>query len=123
MERNAMPTTLVSIYDRLPAADNARNELLACGFDIDAVHLSAQEDEAGAMKSNFTVGNPDRATGEKRGRFGPDKDNQTYARGYAHPRQHAEILLTVDAADEQQSRKAIDILHRYGAIRIDQNMH
>lgn len=118
-----MATTLISVYDRLPAADNARNELLACGFDIDAIHLSAQEDEAGAMKSNFTVGNSDRTVGEKRGRFGSDKDNQTYARDYAHSRQHAEILLTIDAADEQQSRKAIDILHRFGAIRIDQNMH
>jgi len=118
-----MPTTLVSIYDRFPAADNARSELLAAGFDIDAVHLTAQEDEAGAMKSNFTVGNPDRNINDKRAKFGPDQDSQTYARGYAHPRQHAEILLTVDAEDEQQSKKAADILHRYGAIRIQQNIH
>lgn len=116
-----MSTTLVSIYDRFPAADHARNELLASGFDIDCVHLSAQEDEAGAMKSNFTVGNPDRKPGEKRDKFGPDKDNQTYARGYAHPQQHAEILLTVDAENEQQTQQAATILQRCGAVRIDRH--
>lgn len=116
-----MSTTLVSIYDRFPAADNARNELLASGFDNDCVHLSAQEDEAGAMKGNFTVGNPDRNLGEKRNKFGPDKDNQTYARSYAHPQQHAAILLTVDAENEQQTERAATILHRCGAVRINRH--
>jgi hypothetical protein len=116
-----MPTTLVSVYDRFHDADKARDELLSFGFDIDHVHLRAQEDEAGAMKSNFTVGNPDRNFGDARGKFGPDKDNQTYARGYAHPQQHAEILLTVDAEDTQQAQQAATILHRCGAIRIEQN--
>lgn len=116
-----MPTTLVSIYDRLPAADKARSELLASGFDIDSVHLTAQEDEAGALKSNFTVGNPDRSLRNNRNKFGPDEDNQTYARGYANPQQHAGILLTVDTKNEQQSQRASDILHRCGAIRIEQN--
>jgi hypothetical protein len=116
-----MPTTLVSVYDRFPDADKARNELLAFGFDIDHVHLRAQEDEAGAMKGNFTVGNPDRNLDNDRSKFGPDKDNQTYARGYAHPQQHAEILLTVDAENTQQIQQAATILHRCGAIRIEQN--
>jgi hypothetical protein len=123
MKRNIMPTTLVSVYDRFPAADHARNELLASGFDIDCVHLTAQGDEAGAMKSNFTVGNPDRDIRDARPKFGADRDNQTYARGYANPQQHAAILLTVDAQDNLQSEQAADILHRCGAIRIEQNPH
>lgn len=104
-----MATTLVSVYDRLPAADRARSELLACGFAADHVHLVAKEDEAGAMKGNFSVGNID-----------PNKNNDTYARDYANPQQHAEILLTVDAEGEQQSQQALDILQRCGALRVDQ---
>jgi hypothetical protein len=115
-----MPTTLISVYDRLPAADHARNELLASGFDIDCVHLSAQEDEAGAMKSNFTVGNPDRPINQRE-RFGPDNDDQTYARSYAGPQRHAEILLTVDAKSDEQTRRAADILQRCGAVRVDRH--
>jgi hypothetical protein len=118
-ERNAMTQTLVSTYSQLTAANRARDELLASGFDMDCVHLSAQEDEAGAMKSNFSVGNPDHNLNEGFKEFGPDEDQQTYANSYADPQRVAEILLTVDTQDEQQTQQAADILKRCGAVRID----
>jgi hypothetical protein len=115
-----MPATLVSVYDRLPAAAHARDELLACGFDIDAVHLNAREDEAGAMKSNFTVGNSTPGLNQPSDKFGPDKDQETYANGYADPKRYAEILLTVDTMSDQQTQRATDILQRCGAVRVEQ---
>lgn len=114
-----MTQTLVSTYSQLTAANRARDELLASGFDIDCVHLSAKEDEAGGMNSNFTVGNPEHDLSEGFKEFGPDEDQQTYANSYADPRRPAEILLTVDAQDEQQTKQAADILQRCGAVRID----
>lgn len=114
-----MPNTLVSTYSQLTAANQARNELLASGFDIDAVHVIAKEDEAGGMNSNFTVGNPQHNPSNGLKEFGPDEDQQTYANSYADPQRPAEIMLTVDAQNEQQTQQAADILKRCGAVRID----
>jgi hypothetical protein len=114
-----MATTLISVYDHLSAADQARDELLASGFAADCVHLVAQENEAGPVKGNFTVGDAGRDRDKKRGLFGAGNNDEVYARDYANPQYRAEIMLTVDAEDEQQSRMAADIMHRYGAVRVD----
>lgn len=114
-----MATTLISVYDHLSSADQARDELLACGFGADCIHLEAQENEAGPVKGNFTVGDAGRERDKQTAPFHVRNNDEVYARDFARPEQRGEILLTVDAQDERQSRQAADILHRHGAVRID----
>lgn len=116
-----MATTLISIYDHLTNADQARDELLASGFAADCIHLDARETEAGPVKGNFTVGDAGKDRDNKPGLIFASNNDEVYDRDFANVEFRAEIMLTVDAQDDQQSRQAADILHRYGAIRIDQN--
>jgi hypothetical protein len=73
------------------------------------------------VKGNFTVGDAGKDRDKKPGRFFASNNDEVYNRDYANPQYRAEIMLTVDAQDEQQCRQAADILHRYGAVRVDQN--
>lgn len=116
-----MATTLISIYDHLATADQAREELLASGFPADCIHLDARETEAGPAKGNFTVGDAGRDREKKRGMVFSSNNDEVYNRDYANAEYRAEIMLTVDAQDDKQSQKAADILHRHGAIRIDRS--
>lgn len=116
-----MSMTVVSVYDRLPDAEGARTALLEAGFDAASVHLTAHEDEAGAMKSNFTVGNSDTGLNDDSGLFDAGKDNDTYAHDYADPKRPGSITLIVDASDDRQSKMASDILQRHGATRVAAN--
>lgn len=115
-----MATTLISLYDHLAAADQAREELLASGFSADCIQIVAQESEAGPVKGNFTVGDAGLDRENKPGLIFASNNDDVYNRDFANPEKRAEIMLTVDAQDEQQSRQASDILHRYGAVRVDQ---
>ncbi|TCS37749.1 hypothetical protein EDC30_10341 [Paucimonas lemoignei] len=116
-----MATTLISIYDHLATADLAREELLASGFPADCIHLDARETEAGPAKGNFTVGDAGKDRENKPGLIFASNNDEVYDRDYANAEYRAEIMLTVDAQDDQQSDKAADILHRHGAIRVDRS--
>jgi hypothetical protein len=114
-----MPHTLVSTYDNFPAAENARDALLASGFPSPNVFLSSQQDEAGPVAGNFILDVQDKEhgytdLGDTMGGQAKPADspmNQEAAKG-------ASYLLMVDADDPADLSRASDIVSRYGAVEV-----
>ncbi|WP_292932154.1 hypothetical protein [Noviherbaspirillum sp.] len=119
-----MANTLIRVFDSFSDAENARNQLLDAGFSADSVQLVSRDDEAGAMRGNFSVGNAPSTRGGISGLFSAssttpnDSFDQTYARDYANPEKYSNYLLTVDATDDEQQARAADIMRRFGASEI-----
>lgn len=105
-----MANTLVRVFERFSDAQNARNELLTCGFPPSDVQLTTNEDEAGPVQGNFTVG--DATDGSS------NSDKTSYERKYGNVVQRGVYMLTVDANEEDQLVRASDIMSRYGASSI-----
>jgi hypothetical protein len=103
-----MDKQIVRMFDNYDAAQRARSELLAEGFDDSHVRLKTQIDEAGPGESNFTVGNdPDVVGGE------------AYSRTFAPEGQQGHFLMMVEASDGAQAQRAAEICARYGATSGD----
>lgn len=100
-----MANTLVKSFDNFPAAEKARDALIASGFSSSSIQLSAREDEAGPAAGNFTVGD---ASGKER-----------YEDDYSRVVHRGNYLLLVDAEDDDQASRAADIAGRFGAIDVD----
>ncbi len=119
-----MTITVVRVYDNFVAADQARSELLRCGFCETNVELTIKEDEAGSVHGNVALAdnrNP------KPGFFGnwfrrrdsgslehEDQPDEVVQRGI--------YLLIVDAGDDMQHDRAADIMHQFGAFDIEQRI-
>ncbi len=102
-----MQNAVVRIFDVFERAQKAREALLAEGFGAGDILISIANDEAGPMQGNFTVGNsPVESVGH------------TYDRNYATPKQSAQCVLTVAAADAALAARADAILARHGARAI-----
>lgn len=99
-----MSATVVRIFDVLERAEQARQALLADGFDAAEVELSIVSDEAGPVEGNFTVGNNP-----------TESVRHTYQRNYANMRETAQCIVSVAAADSARAGMAASILARFGA--------
>jgi hypothetical protein len=100
-----MEKVIVGVFETCDSAEQAREALLVAGFERSRVALSALEDEAGAVKGNFAVGD---YTGEQ--------DDPVYERNFAHPRMRPDCMLTVTARDEAEAVRATEIMLLYGSI-------
>jgi hypothetical protein len=103
-----MNHAIVRVIDVFEHAEQARQALLAEGFDADAVEVNVASDEAGAVKGNFAVGNS--ASGSPR---------HTYRRNHATGPQHGHCIVTVAADDANAACNAAAILGRFGARDIE----
>jgi hypothetical protein len=99
-----MEKVIVRVFDAFSCAEQAREALLAAGFDRDQLELSVRRDEAGGTQGNFTVG---------------ESDDPVYERDFAHERVDGDCVLTVTARAEDDAARAADIMQRYGAIDPD----
>jgi hypothetical protein len=102
------PMEIVRIFENYEAAQQARSELLAAGFDDGHVQLKTQIDEAGPGRSNFTVGNDPKVVG-----------GEAYSRTFAPEGQEGHFLMMVEASDGDQAARAAQICDRYGATSGD----
>jgi len=112
-----MSKPLVSVYDTLASAENARNALLASGFSSDCVHLSSNEDEAGPVEGNFALEYKDADNDNDRSFLDSllDRDDINEGLGRQEVTWRGNYLLTVDAADEEQFNRASAITGKFGA--------
>jgi hypothetical protein len=100
-----MEQVIIRAFDSQAGAEQARDALLAAGFERSDLELCARQDEAGGTQGNFTVGDYD-----------GDADDPVYERNFARERVVGSFLLTVAARDPSGAQRAADILQRYGAI-------
>ena len=113
-----MPRALIRTFERYADAQQAREALLAAGFD-GRVELSVPDDEAGPLEGNFAVGNGRAASaGDARQPFTRPGDD-VYHRNFRHAPQRGMNLLIVQAEQDDEHERACAILDRYGAIDID----
>lgn len=98
-----MEQTLIYVFDDFAAAERARDELLAYGFQKAAVELTVRDDEAGPVKGNFTVGDNPAAAG------GTD-----YKATFANPTHRGGCMLAITPFDPAQAKYAIALMARYG---------
>ncbi len=103
-----LENAIVRIFDGYEAAQQARQALLAQGFDADAVQLRIANDEAGPVEGNFTVGNTP-----------TESPHHRYDNNYAQVRQASQCVMTVAAPDAASGKAAADILGAFGARAMD----
>lgn len=112
-----MNHTVIRVYDTLGAAQAAREELLRVGFAADSVQVSARQDEAGPVEGNFVEDQKDMGTGPGSGTLRPERHTDAY--NDDTPIWRGDIVLTVEVGDDNERRRASDILDRSGAIDVD----
>ena len=113
-----MPQALIRTFERYADAQQAREALLAAGFD-GRVEFSVPDDEAGPVEGNFAVGNGRSANaGDARQPLTRPGDD-AYHCNFRHAPQRGVHLLVVQANEDDERERACAILDRYGAIDID----
>ena len=103
-----MNHAIVRIFDDYDHAQSAREAWLAEGFAADGVTMRIANDESGAVKGNFTVGNSP-----------AESEDSTYDSTYANPRQMSQSIMAVNVRDDETAARAEAILARFGARDAD----
>ena len=102
---NKQIVRMLASYD---AAENARKQLVAEGFDKEGIDISVTIDEAGPGEGNFYVGDSPEVKG------GTD-----YKDVFAPGEHRGNCVMTVIVADAAQLARAASILDHNGALDID----
>ena len=115
-----MPQPLIRSFDSFADAEQAREALLAAGFD-GRVELSVRDDEAGPVEGNFMVGNGRTAPAGADDVRQPltQAGDDIYHRNFRDVAHRGVNLLMVQAEEGDEQRRARAILDRYGAVDID----
>lgn len=111
-----MTHTLIRMFREIGQAQQAREALLAGGFDADHVHLDASEDEAGAAAGNFVLPRKDTPQGARSGVDAPPGEQAAPTNSQAMRR--GQYILTVETGDAGAEQRAADIVDRYGAVDV-----
>jgi uncharacterized protein (TIGR02271 family) len=120
-----MQHTVAAVFDNYGEAQHAVDDLVACGFSRDDVHLS-QRNETGATDES-QVGGTERTTEEESGSigaffrrlFGTD-DETGDAELYSEAVRRGSYVLTVEVPDDQLLDQATDVIDRHHPIDIDE---
>lgn len=124
-----MENTLVGVYDSYSRAQDACNELVAAGFDRSDLQLSPSEESATARQASLTsttrVEPEDQSFGAGirnffRDLFGGEDEYREHADTYSEAVRRGHYLLTVHAASEAQSDKAMEVMNRFSPIDIEE---
>jgi uncharacterized protein (TIGR02271 family) len=122
-----MANTVVGVYDNYAQAQNAFNELLACGFSRTDVQLSPAEESSEARRAllRSTERTDDQADegwnigSFFRSLFGTDQRDE-HVDIYSEAIRRGNYLLSVDADSDDQRDKASDIMARFDPVDIDE---
>ncbi|HYC42235.1 MAG TPA: YsnF/AvaK domain-containing protein [Noviherbaspirillum sp.] len=118
-----MENTVVGVYDSYAQAQNVMNELLACGFSRDEIQLSpeasdrtsAATDTTGSEQSGSGIGHFFRSL------FGmEDEEDRQHHDVYAEATRRGSCVVTVNADDEQERERAIEVMNRFDPVDIDE---
>jgi hypothetical protein len=109
---------VVASFDTLPAAAAAVNALVAGGIEHGAIKLNVIEDEAGPAKGNFIIGNGATVHG---GPPGPIRvcSDAPYNPNFRNPQERSGQLVMVQALDEMQRTRILEILRQAGGRLVE----
>ncbi|HJV81914.1 YsnF/AvaK domain-containing protein [Noviherbaspirillum sp.] len=113
-----MENTVVGVYDSYAQAQNAMNELLSCGFSRGEVQLNPDSEGAATTRdttqaSGSGIGNFFRSL------FGMDERPEEHD-VYSEAVRRGSCVLTVNADNEEQRDRAVEVLNRYDPVDIDE---
>jgi len=116
-----MDNTVVGVYDSYSQAQSAMNELIASGFARKDVQLNPEEETASTSTGSHvrTEGDSGGIGGFFRSLFGMD-DDAVHRDTYSEAVRRGSTVLTVDADNDEQRDRAIDIMNRYDPVDIDE---
>lgn len=117
-----MANTVVGVYDSYAQAQNAMNELLACGFSRDEVQLSPESDRSTTTQASTTTHDQHGGSGIGnffRSLFGMDEDRADRDI-YSEAVRRGSCVLTVYADSDEQSDQAVDIMNRFNPVDVDE---
>ncbi|WP_334188408.1 YsnF/AvaK domain-containing protein [Noviherbaspirillum sp.] len=115
-----MDNTVVGVFDSYAQAQSAMNELIASGFSRTDVQLNPdQETSASSTTTTDNTSDSGGIGGFFRSLFGMDDqvgDRDTYAEAV----RRGSCVLTVNADNDEQRDRAIDIMNRYDPVDLDE---
>lgn len=118
-----MDNTVIAVYDSYAQAESAMNELLTAGFSRDDVQLSPGSDRA-SMEGSTASSTDQHAHGSGIGNFFRSlfgmEDDATHSDVYSEAVRRGSCVLTVDADNEEQRDRAIDVMNRHDPVDIDE---
>ncbi|HEV2612578.1 MAG TPA: YsnF/AvaK domain-containing protein [Noviherbaspirillum sp.] len=115
-----MDNTVVGVYDSYAQAQSAMNELIASGFSRTDVQLNPdQETSASTRTTTDNTSDSGGIGGFFRSLFGMD-DQVGERDTYAEAVRRGSCILTVNADNDEQRDRAIDIMNRYDPVDIDE---
>jgi hypothetical protein len=118
-----MQHTIAAVFDSSARARQARDALLAQGFD--SAKVSLNEADAGAGKGGATAAPQDELSiGSTIKHLFSDlfgRDRAEDARMYADAVAAGHCVLTITGQEEDQAERAADILERYGPLQIEED--
>jgi uncharacterized protein (TIGR02271 family) len=129
-----MEHTLVAVFDNETRAQEALNELLACGISREDLYINAasrgdlslgtatgtaQETSAQAAPHDESLG--DKIKSFFSNLFGSDNEAEAQSNMYAEAARRGNYVLTVRVEDERQMSRATDVINQYNPIDIEEH--
>ena len=114
-----MENTVIGVYDSYTQADNALNELLASGFSRDDARLSSGAGESSSPQARNEHAGESGIGHFFRALFGME-DQPDHHDIYTEALQRGSCVLSVDAHDDEQRERAIEIMNRYNPVDIEE---
>ena len=116
-----MENTVVGVYDSYAQAQNVMNELLACGFSRDEVQLSPEASDGTSATQDTGSGQHSGIGHFFRSLFGmEDEEDRQHHDIYAEAMRRGSCVVTVDADNEQERERAIEVMNRFDPVDIDE---
>jgi stress response protein YsnF len=111
-----MNHTVIGIFDGLPEAQTAIQQLISSGFAQQNIDVSAQDATAATSTgTSASAGQHDGISGFFKSLFGGSDEHQTYA----HVARRSTVV-TVHAQSQAEAQRAADVLDRYGAVDVNE---
>jgi hypothetical protein len=122
-----MQHTVAAVFDNYGEAQHAVDDLMACGFSRESVHLSRSDETGAADETRVGETERQRTTEEETGGigaffrrlFGSD-DETSDAELYSEAVRRGSYVLTVEVPDDQLLDQATDVIDRHHPIDIDE---
>jgi len=127
-----MANTLVGVYENYTQAQGAYNELIASGFDRGDLQLSPSDQSTAARQASLSTTRSTEGTDERSfgsgvrhffsNLFGGSDEYREHADAYAEAVRRGHYLVTVHAANDEESLQATQVLNRFEPVDIDKRM-